>query len=79
MSQKYVQKEGMQREVGNEINQLLDIKTAVERQILKLGLPSFRWSFYFFLLLVASLHIFMMSHMILSSASTYQLRFKGTE
>ncbi len=28
-------------------NQPLNIKTAVERPILKLGLPNFRWSFYF--------------------------------
>ncbi len=35
-------------------NQPIDIKTAVERPILKLGLPNFRWSFYFILLLVAS-------------------------
>ncbi len=53
-------------------NQPLNIKTAVERLILKLRLPNFRWSFYFILLLVASLffrHIFMTSHMTLSSAS----------
>ena len=31
----------------------LNIKTAVERPILKLGLPNFRLSFYFILLLVA--------------------------
>ena len=36
-------------------NQPLNIKTAVERPILKLRLPNFRWSFYFILLLVASL------------------------
>ena len=36
-------------------NQLLNIKTAVERPILKLELQNFRWSFYFILLLVASL------------------------
>ncbi len=36
-------------------NQQLNIKTAVERPILKLGLPNFRWSFYISLLLVASL------------------------
>ncbi len=35
-------------------NQPLNIKTAVERPILKLGLQNFRWSFYFILLLVAS-------------------------
>ena len=53
-------------------NQPLNIKTAVERPILKLGLPNFKWSFYFNLLLVAFLLfrlIFMMSHMTLSSAS----------
>ena len=38
-----------------EENQSLNIKTAVERPILKLGLPNFRWSFYFILLLVSSL------------------------
>ncbi len=36
-------------------NQPLNIKTAIERQILKLGLPNFRWGFYFTLLLVTSL------------------------
>ena len=37
-------------------NQPLNIKTAVrERPIFNLGLPTFRWSFYFILLLVASL------------------------
>ena len=36
-------------------NQPLNIKTAVELPLLKLGLPNFRWSFYFLLLLVASL------------------------
>ncbi len=54
-------------------NQLLNIKTAVERPILKLGLPNFRWSFYSILLFVASLlfrRIFMTLHMTLSSAST---------
>ena len=35
-------------------NQPLTIKTSVERPILKLGYPNFRWSF-FILLLVASL------------------------
>ena len=38
-----------------KLNRPLIIKTAVERPILKLGLPNFRWSFYFILLLVASL------------------------
>ncbi len=33
----------------------LNIKTAVEQSVLKLGLPNFRCSFYFILLLVASL------------------------
>ncbi len=40
-------------------------------EILKLGLPNFKWSFYFILLLVASLlfrRIFMTSIMALSSA-----------
>ncbi len=53
-------------------NQPLNIKTVVERPILKLGLPNFSWSSYFILPLVASLlfrHIFMTSHMTLSSAS----------
>ena len=53
-------------------NQPLNIKTAVEGPILKLGLPNFRWIFYFILLLFASLlfrRIFMTSHMTLSSAS----------
>ena len=53
-------------------NQSLDIKTAVERLILKVGLPNFSWSYYFILLLVASLilrRIFMTSHMTLSSPS----------
>ena len=53
-------------------NQPLIIETALERPIVKLGLPNFRWSFYFILFLVANLffrHIFMTSHMTLSSAS----------
>ncbi len=53
-------------------NQPLNIKTSVGRPILKLGLPNFRLSFYFILLLVASLYfrcIFMTSHMKLSSVS----------
>ena len=52
-------------------NQPLIIKTAVERPILKLGLPNFRLHFYFILLLVASLLFrrnFMASHMTLSTA-----------
>ena len=36
-------------------NQPRNIKTAVELPILKLGLPNFKWSLYFNLLLVASL------------------------
>ena len=36
-------------------NQQQNIKTAKERSISKLGLPNIRWSFYFILLLVASL------------------------
>ena len=46
-------------------NQPLNIKTDVERSILKLELPTFRMSFYFILLLFASLlfrHFFMTSH-----------------
>ena len=53
-------------------NQPPNIKTAVEGLILKLGLPNFRWNFYFILLLLAFLlcsHIFFMSHMQLSSAA----------
>ena len=53
-------------------NQSLDIKTAVERPISKLGIPNFRWSLNFILLLVTSLLFrlfFMTSHMPLSSAS----------
>ena len=60
-------------------NQLLNIKTAVEGLILKLGIPSFRWKFYLNLFLVASLlfrHIFMTSHMTLSRASTNLFLFK---
>ena len=36
-------------------NQPLNIENAVERPILKLGLPNFRWSVYFISFLVASL------------------------
>ncbi len=53
-------------------NQPLNIKPTVERPILKLRLPNFRWSLYFISLLVANLlfrRIFMTSHMTLSSAS----------
>ena len=39
---------------GKEI-QPICIKTAIERPILKLELPNFRWSFYFIVLLVAPL------------------------
>ncbi len=38
-------------------NQPLNINTFVERSISKPRLPNFRWSFYFILLLVASLLI----------------------
>ena len=58
------------------IGQPLNIKTAVKRPILQLGLPNFRWSFFFILLLVASLlfrRIFMTSHMTLSSASYFSI------
>ncbi len=54
-------------------NQPLNIKTDVERPILKLGLSNSRWSFYFILFLVATLlfrRIFMTSHTTFSSAST---------
>ena len=53
-------------------NQPLNIKTAVEWPISKLGLTDFRWSFYLILLFIPSLlfrHIFMTSHMTLFSAS----------
>ena len=53
-------------------NQPLNIKTAIERPILKLRYPNFRKSFYFILLLVASLlfrRIPMTSHMTLLTAS----------
>ncbi len=53
-------------------NQPLNIKTAIEQLILKLGYLNFLLSFYFILLLIASLlfrRIFMTSHMKLSSAS----------
>ena len=54
-------------------NQPLNIKIALERLILRLGLPNFRCSFYFILLLVVSLLFrcfFMTSHMPLSSISS---------
>ncbi len=64
-------------------NQQLNIKTAVvEWPILKLGLPYFRWSFYFILLLVASLlfrRIFMTSYMTLSSASIVSFKEHGRQ
>ena len=56
-------------------NQPLNNKTAVERPISKLGLPNFRCSFYFILLLAASLLykcFFMTSHMPLSKASIFE-------
>ncbi len=49
---------------GGKVNKPLDIKTAAERPISKLGLPKFRWGFYFILLLDESLlfrRIFMTS------------------
>ena len=55
--------------------QPLNFKTAVERPILKLGLPDFRWSFFFILLLVASLlfrRVFMTTHIPLSRASLFR-------
>ncbi len=57
----------------NKGNQPLNIKTAVERPILNLGLPKFWCSFYSILLLVASLLfrlIFMTSQMTHSSTSS---------
>ena len=54
--------------------QPLNIKTAVERPILKLRLQNFRGSFYFILLLVVCLlfrRMFMTSHITLSSASYF--------
>ncbi len=59
-------------------NQPLNFKTAVERPILKLGLPNIRFSFYFISLLVACLfirRIFMTSHMTLSSASCFMIDY----
>ena len=53
-------------------NQPLNIKTAVERPILRLGSPNFRWSFNLIWLLFASLifrRIIMTSHRPLSNAS----------
>ena len=55
-------------------NQLLNIKTAVERPIFKLRLPNFRWSFYFILLLVASLFL----RRIFMTHDTFQ-RFIGSK
>ena len=50
-----------------KLNQPLNIKTAAEQPILKLGLPKFRWSFYFILLtLILFIRIFMTLHMPLS-------------
>ena len=56
-------------------NQPLNIKTAVQRPILKLGLLNFKWSFYFISLLGVYL-LFMASHMPLSRAS-YLIYSKG--
>ena len=39
-------------------NQPLNIKTAIERPILEMGLPNFRWNFYFISLLIASLLLY---------------------
>ncbi len=50
-------------------NQPLNIKTAVKRPILKLGLTNFWWIFYLILLLVASLLFRRIFHITLSSAS----------
>ena len=54
--------------------QPLNIKTAVERSIFKLRLPNFRWSFYFILLLVASLFL----RRIFMTHDTFQ-RFIGSK
>ena len=62
-------------------NQLQNIKTAIERPILKLGLPNFRWSFYFIVLHVASIlfrRIFMTSYMTLLNTSLGLGRICGT-
>ncbi len=51
--------------INRKGNQPLNIKTGVERPILKLGLSNFRWIFYFILLLVASLlyrHFYDVTH-----------------
>ena len=59
-------------------SQPLNIKTAVDRPILKLRLPKFRWSFNFILLHDASLLfrcIFMTSRMTLSRASKINFLF----
>ncbi len=58
-------------------NQPLNIKTAEERPILKLGLPNFRWRFYFISLLLHASFLdvyFKTSHMPLSSA--WKIGFK---
>ena len=55
-----------------DCNEKWEKKPAVERPILKLWLPNFRWSFYSILFNVATLlfiSIFMTSHMTLYSAS----------
>ncbi len=62
-------------------NKPLNIKTDVELPTLKLGLPNFRLSFYFILLLLASLlfrRLFMTSHMavFLSNLSHYFMFIK---
>ncbi len=61
---------------SGKANQPLNIKTALELPILKLGLPAFSLSVYIILLVVASLlcrRIFMMSYMTFSSASFFRM------
>ncbi len=57
-------------------NQPLNIKTAVERPILKLGLPKFRSSNFTSRRIPPFRRIFMTSHMPVSSASTWLLLVK---
>ncbi len=61
---------------GGKGNQQLSIKTAERPANFKARITKFRWSFYFILLLVATLlftRIFMTSHRTLSSASNKML------
>ncbi len=59
-----------------------DIKTAMERPILKLGLPNFRLSFYFIFYsccIPPFRRISMASHMTLSSASFFKVLYDTHE